>query len=89
MPLTVLTLFTALGYYIVESGLVSTAIGLSEKSSIRATWRGQFCRKPYPPARYGKDEFEHCTDSSGAGLFHARRVGKAFRHLAGLAAQRI
>jgi diguanylate cyclase (GGDEF)-like protein/putative nucleotidyltransferase with HDIG domain len=42
IPLTGLTLFTALGYYIVESGLVSTAIGLSEKSSIRVTWLGQF-----------------------------------------------
>ncbi|MBI5302781.1 MAG: diguanylate cyclase [Chloroflexi bacterium] len=40
--LTFLTLITALGYYIVESGLVSFAIGLSEKSNIFITWRGQF-----------------------------------------------
>ncbi|MBI5031467.1 MAG: diguanylate cyclase [Chloroflexi bacterium] len=42
IPLTGLTLVTGLGYYIVESGLVSIAIGLSEKSSILVTWRGQF-----------------------------------------------
>jgi putative nucleotidyltransferase with HDIG domain len=42
IPLTALTLVTALGYYAVESGLVSTAIGLAEKSSIRVTWIRQF-----------------------------------------------
>jgi putative nucleotidyltransferase with HDIG domain len=42
LPLAVLTLATALVYYVIESGLISIAVGLSEKSSIRLTWRRQF-----------------------------------------------
>ena len=42
IPLAGLTLLAGLGYYIVESGLVSVAIGLSEKSNLRAIWLGQF-----------------------------------------------
>lgn len=42
IALAFLTLITALGYYIIESGLVSIAIGLSEKSNIFVTWRAQF-----------------------------------------------
>jgi putative nucleotidyltransferase with HDIG domain len=42
IPLTALTLVTAVGYYLIESGLISIAVGLSQRSSILMTWRMQF-----------------------------------------------
>ena len=42
IQLTVLAIAAALVYYVIETGLVSIAIGLSEKSNILKVWREQF-----------------------------------------------
>lgn len=42
VPLTILTLIAASGVFLVETGLVSVAIVLSEKLNIWRTWREQF-----------------------------------------------
>lgn len=41
-PLTFIAIVTAIGYFVIETGLISTAIGLSEKTSISDVWREQF-----------------------------------------------
>jgi len=41
-PLTLIAMATGVGYFVIETGLISTAIGLSGKTSISGVWREQF-----------------------------------------------
>ncbi len=42
LPLIFITAATAIAYYIIETGFISTAMGLSERVSILGVWREQF-----------------------------------------------